>query len=81
MALYHDAPSTNGFNVTPADSNFTGDRVARRLYVGGTGNVNVVTSGGDTILFSGVPAGAILPVQVVQVKSTSTTATLIVALY
>ncbi len=45
------------------------------LYVGIGGNVNVDTVGGQTsVLFQGVPAGSILPVQVIRVRSTSTTA-------
>lgn len=55
--------------------------VTRGLYVGGTGNVNVRTFNGTTVLISAVPVGAILPIAVDQVLSTSTTATLILALY
>ena len=44
------------------------------LYVGTTGNVNLVTAAGTTVLFPSVPAGAILPVEFSQVLSTSTTA-------
>jgi len=51
------------------------------LYVGGTGSVSVVTIGGDTITFAGVPAGTTLPIQVLKLRSTSTTATLINALW
>jgi hypothetical protein len=51
------------------------------LYVGGAGNVNVVTIGNDTVLFNAVPAGSFLPVQVKQVLASSTTATLINALW
>lgn len=51
------------------------------LYVGGTGNVNVLTIGDDTVLFNAVPAGSFLPVQVKQVLSSLTTATLINALW
>jgi hypothetical protein len=51
------------------------------LYVGGTGNVSVVTIGGDIIVFNGVPAGTTLPIQVVKLRSTGTTATLINALW
>ena len=50
------------------------------LYIGGAGNVYVVDSHGNTVLFSGVPAGTILPLQCKQVLATSTTATLIVGL-
>jgi hypothetical protein len=51
------------------------------LYVGGTGNVSVVTIGNDIITFNGVPAGTTLPIQVLRLRSTSTTATLINALW
>jgi hypothetical protein len=51
------------------------------LYVGGTGSVSVQTIGGDSASFVGVPAGTILPVQVLRVNSTGTTATSIVALW
>lgn len=50
------------------------------LYVGGAGNVSVITIGGDTVVFNGVPAGTILPVQVHNLNS-ATTATLINALW
>lgn len=51
------------------------------LYVGGAGNVNVLTIGDDTVLFNAVPAGSFLPVQVKRVLSSLTTATLINALW
>ncbi len=51
------------------------------LYVGGLGNVELVTAGGDEIVFPGVSAGSFLPVQVTRVKAASTTATNIIALW
>ena len=51
------------------------------LYVGAAGNLNVLTAGGDTIVFTGVLAGTFLPVQVVRVLSASTTATGIIGLW
>jgi len=51
------------------------------LYVGGTGNVSVVTIGNDVATFFGVPAGTTLPVQVLKLRSTGTTATNVVALW
>lgn len=51
------------------------------LYIGGAGNVSVVTLGGDTITFAGVPAGTTLPIQVVKLRSTGTTATAVNALW
>lgn len=50
------------------------------LYVGGAGNVSVITVGGDTVVFNGVPAGTTLPIQVHNLNS-ATTATLVNALW
>jgi len=51
------------------------------LFIGGAGNVAVTTIGGDDVTFNAVPVGTILAVQVLKVKSTGTTATLINALW
>lgn len=51
------------------------------LYIGGTGNVSVVTIGGDQITFNGVPAGTTLPIQVLRLRATGTTATNVNALW
>lgn len=76
----YDAPASNAFAVTPADgSNLT--RAARALFVGGAGDIKVDTLGGDTVTFTGVVAGSILPVRILKVYSTGTTATNIVAVY
>ena len=66
--------------VTPSD---TVDlrAVSRALYVGTTGNVVVVMQNGDVVTFTGVPAGAILPIRAKRVNSTNTTASTILSLY
>jgi len=51
------------------------------IYVGGAGNVNVLTAQNDTVTFYGLNAGTIIPVQVVKVFSSGTTATNLVAIY
>jgi hypothetical protein len=51
------------------------------LYVGGDGDLKVTTIGGDDVTFVGVLAGTFLPVHVLRVWSTGTTATNIVALW
>lgn len=51
------------------------------LWVGGTGAVAVTMWDGTTATFTAVPAGTLLPISPMQVMSTGTTATLIVALY
>jgi hypothetical protein len=64
--------------VTKSDSTVFSPSV---IYVGGTGNVKVTTSQGTVVTFSGVPAGAVLPVQAIKVWSTDTTATLMVRIF
>jgi hypothetical protein len=51
------------------------------LYIGGAGNVRVTTIGGDIVTFSAVIVGSVLPVQVIKLHSTGTSATLIDALW
>jgi len=51
------------------------------LYIGGAGNIRVLTEGGDDVVFNSVIAGSTLPVNVVRVFATNTTATNIVALW
>jgi len=41
------------------------------LYVGGTGTLVVTTIGGDILTFTAVPAGTVLPVQVIKLASAS----------
>jgi hypothetical protein len=73
------APARNGAVVTPGASPLAS--VTKGVYVGGAGNLNVTLAGGQTVLFSGIPAGTILPIRCTHILSTSTTATLIVALW
>lgn len=64
--------------ITPSDTlTFP---LTRGLWVGVGGNINCVFSDGNVVLLSNVPAG-VLPVQVIGVYNTSTTATTMVALY
>jgi hypothetical protein len=51
------------------------------LYVGGAGNLKVLTVGGDEVTFTAIPVGTFVPVQVLRVFATGTTATNIVALW
>jgi hypothetical protein len=51
------------------------------LYIGVGGNVRVLTAQGTDILFSAVPAGFILPVQVIRVYATNTTASSMARIY
>ncbi len=75
----NDLPSAIAKNITPHDTN-TLEYYSRALYIGGTGNVTVVMNG-VSVLFTGLPAGTILPIRTDKVMATGTTATSLVALY
>ena len=68
-------PATSKFNA------YGGNNNGCLLYVGGAGNVEVKTAGGDKVTFSNVAEGFVLPVNVIQVFATGTTATGIIALW
>ena len=68
--------------VSPSDSADLTLGECRALWVGGTGHLNVILADDSAaVLMSAIPAGTLLPVAAKRVMSTSTTATLIVALY
>jgi hypothetical protein len=73
-------PAMNAYVVTPSDVTQL-PYFCKRLWVGGAGNVTLITVGGSTVTYTGVPAGAYLNVRANQVKATGTTATNIVAEY
>lgn len=74
-----EGPAEDFFAVTPSNTvSFTNP--ARSLWVGGAGNVAVVSLTGTVVTFTGVPAGTMLPVQAARVNATNTTATNIVGL-
>lgn len=74
---------TNWVSVTPHDTNGIAsgsDTVhAKVLYVGSTGDVEVITAGGQTVVFSGVPTGGYVYGWFSHVKNANTTASSILA--
>jgi hypothetical protein len=65
--------------ITPSDSvNLPTPSV---VYVGTSGNVAVTTPQGDQVTFSNVPSGSVLPVQVLRVRATGTTASNLIRIY
>ena len=72
-------PAENAAGVTPHDTNDI-TKGARALYVGTTGNIKMITAGGDTGTLKSVPAGAIITVRVKRVFSTGTSASNIVSI-
>tara|TARA_R110002012_G_scaffold303321_1_gene505046 strand:+ start:596 stop:1054 length:459 start_codon:yes stop_codon:yes gene_type:complete len=67
-------PTATAYNIYPEATN------GCVLYCGGTGNINVLTAAGQTVTLSAVPTGEVLPLQVVRVNATSTTATNLIAM-
>ena len=51
------------------------------IYVGGTGNVKVTTAQGDDTIFLGLQPGQVIPVQVIRVWATGTTAINLLRIY
>lgn len=72
------------WTTTPADYDIRGgdpagqDRVCRAVYVGTTGTIVATNLQGTDITFTGVPAGAILPIQATDLKSGSTAQNVVV---
>jgi hypothetical protein len=65
--------------VTPSDTvNLANPSV---VYVGVGGSVKVTTAQGDDVTFAGLIAGTVIPVQVIRVWSTGTTASSLVRVY
>lgn len=65
--------------VTPSDSvNLATPSI---VYVGVGGSVKVTTAQGDDVTFAGLIAGTVIPVQVIRVWSTGTTASSLVRIY
>lgn len=77
-------PGASTVAVTPhnsTDISQLNNEYPRALWVGGAGNVVIVTPDGVTNTITGVPAGTLLPIQTRRVNSTNTTATSMVAIY
>ena len=79
MASSDTSPASGAIAVTT--SNTVNFALCRALYIGGTGDVSVLTPNNATaVVFKAVPVG-VLPVQAIRVNATGTSATDIVALY
>ncbi len=72
------SPASEAAAVTPSDT-VALPVASKRLWVGGAGNVKVLTTGGSTVTYTAVPAGTYLQVRAAQVFATGTTATNIIA--
>jgi hypothetical protein len=83
FASYSGAPNsplTNGVAVVPSDSADLSN-VTRSLWVGTVGNVELILLSGQSVVLMAVPSGTLLNVRASRVKSGSTTAADLVALW
>jgi|TARA_E500000178_G_scaffold324660_1_gene351259 hypothetical protein len=72
----------NIFTASPKNFNiYGGTQEGAVLYVGTAGNLRVTTIAGDDVIFSNINTGAFIPVNVLKVWNTNTTADNIVALW
>lgn len=75
------AASEKSYTIYQASPQTSNGNLGCNLYIGGAGDVKVTTIGQDIVTFTAVPVGSVLPVQVVKLHSTGTTATLVNALW
>jgi len=83
-AFTQAATSGGGTNFAGNVSNIDIPNTQKRgccLYIGNSGDVEVIMESGNSAVFTGVATGAFLPILVKQVVTTNTTATNILALY
>lgn len=73
-----ESPASSAAAVTPGTSALA--NTTRAIYVGGDGNVAVTMLDGQDVTFSGVTAGALIPVRATHILA-ATTATNIIALW
>jgi hypothetical protein len=62
-----------GFAITPNNTTLLTNK-AFGIYVGTAGNLTVLTDKDETVTFSDVPAGSIIPIVAKRVNVTGTTA-------
>jgi hypothetical protein len=78
MGYPSDISADDAFPAVPSDSailtNCTG------VYVGGTGDLALVTLSGKSVLFKALPVGTTVRLKIKQILATGTTATLLVGL-
>lgn len=71
----------DAFAITKSDTADIVGPPTRGVYVGGTGDVvAVMQEKGNTVTFTAVPAGSILPIAVTRINATGSTATALVGL-
>lgn len=73
-------PAVNGFLISPDDAAYL-PFVPRAIYIGISGNLSVMLFNGDIVVFTNAAAGSVLPLRVIKVFSTGTTALNLIGMY
>lgn len=73
-------PARNYYAITKSDTVDFPQGLCRGIYVGGAGIVVAIDAEGNACPFTAV-AGGFLPIRAIRVNATTTSATLMVALY
>ena len=80
VVIPHDTDTLKGPTATSAIATDNDEVVpTRAVFIGGAGNLNVITAEGQTVLITAPAVGVFHPIAVVTILSTSTTATPILA--
>jgi hypothetical protein len=66
-------PASHGFSITPNDDADLPE-TTRAIYCGQGGNLTVTLASGASLTFSNLPDGAFLPLRLLRVAATGTTA-------
>ncbi len=81
LAVGRDSPATHAI-ATPASDSVDLTNFCRAVWVATGPDLKVTTVGGETVVFTNVPNGSIVPVSCSRIWSTGTTApTTVLALY
>lgn len=73
-------PATGGFMIIPSDTQDL-PFVTRAIWVGGSGDIALVTLGRSVLILSGAVQGSIIAVRATKVFVSNTSATNLVGLY
>lgn len=76
----YNASAWGAITVTPSDTTVFVP-VLRALYVGANGAVSVRMLDGNTVTFTNVQSGSVLPIQIDMVMQTGTSASALLGLY
>lgn len=74
------SPYTHAAAITKSDTDEL-THVTRAIWVGGAGDMCVVTASGEEVTITSIPDGCLIPIRAKQVKATATDCTDMIALW